>query len=131
MNRSGYSDDGDQWQLIKWRGAVTSALRGKRGQAFLREMVDALDALPVKRLIQNELEAGGEVCALGAVGARRGTPMTGLDPEDSDLIAEVFGISRAMACELMYLNDEGKERYNETPEQRFDRMRKWVGAWTS
>jgi len=47
MSRSGYSDDcDDQWSLICWRGAVKSAIRGKRGQAFLKEMLAALDALP-------------------------------------------------------------------------------------
>lgn len=33
MSRSGYSEDLDMWDLIRWRGAVKSALRGKRGQA--------------------------------------------------------------------------------------------------
>lgn len=32
MSRCGYSDDYDQWALIRWRGAVESAIRGKRGQ---------------------------------------------------------------------------------------------------
>jgi len=130
MSRSGYSDDYDQWATIKWRGAVASAFRGKRGQAFLREMKDALDALPVKRLIRDELEAGGEVCAIGAVGARRGISMNDIDPEDSASIAGAFGISHAMACEIMYENDEGNY-HNETPEQRFIRIRAWLEVWTS
>ena len=131
MSRSGYDDCIDNWKLIKWRGAVTSALRGKRGQAFLREMRDALDALPVKRLITDELVAGGEVCALGAVGVSRGIPMGELDPYDEEYyneIAAIFGISSAMVREIMYLNDEC---FCGTPEQRYERMRKWVGAWTS
>jgi hypothetical protein len=132
MSRSEYGDcDGDQWQLIKWRGAVVSALRGKRGQAFLRELRDALDALPVKRLIKNDLESGGEVCALGAVGRARGTPMAELDPEDHETIAGTFGISNAMAREIMYLNDEYSWSCKETPEERYERMRRWVEAWTS
>ena len=130
MSRSGYNDDGDQWEFIKWRGAVTSALRGKRGQAFLREMKEALDALPVKRIVKNELEIDGEVCALGAVGLRRGIPMTEIDPEDHDTIARTFDISGAMAREIMYLNDEWDWR-EETPEERYARMRRWVEAWTS
>lgn len=44
MSRSGYNDDCDGWALIRWRGAVNSAINGKRGQAFLRELVAALDA---------------------------------------------------------------------------------------
>lgn len=51
MSRSGYVDDGEQWDMIRWRGAVNSAIRGKRGQAFLRELRDALDAMPEKRLV--------------------------------------------------------------------------------
>jgi hypothetical protein len=45
MSRSGYSDDCSGRELVLWRGAVASALRGRRGQAFLRELVDALDAV--------------------------------------------------------------------------------------
>ncbi len=130
MSRSGYGDY-DNWEIIKWRGQVASAMRGKRGQAFLREMRDALDALPVKRLLRDELAAGREVCAIGAVGARRGIAMADIDPEDHDTIAARFGIAHAMACEIMYENDEREAAYNETPEQRFVRMRKWVEAWTS
>ena len=70
MSRSGYSDECDGWDLIRWRGAVASAIRGQRGQAFLREMLSALDAMPEKRLISEELERDGEVCAMGAVGQR-------------------------------------------------------------
>ena len=56
MSRSGYTDDfDDQWALIRWRGAVTSAIRGKRGQEFLREMAAAMDAMPEKSLSQKSL----------------------------------------------------------------------------
>lgn len=45
--------------MIRWRGAVASAIRGKRGQAFLREMLAALDAMPEKRLIAGSLVFDG------------------------------------------------------------------------
>lgn len=45
MSRSGYSEELDQWDLIRWRGQVASAIRGKRGQAFLRAMLAALSLL--------------------------------------------------------------------------------------
>ena len=45
MSRSGYSDDLEPWDLIRWRGAVNSAIKGKRGRALLQKMADALDAL--------------------------------------------------------------------------------------
>ena len=88
MSRSGYSDDSDDsddcndWAFIRWRGAVDSAILGRRGQRLLKEMRQALDAMPVKQLIAEELERDGLVCALGAVGRARGLNMTGIDPED-------------------------------------------------
>ena len=50
MTRSGYDDCGDysDWEIIQFRGAVASAIRGKRGQAFLKNMLVALDELPEK-----------------------------------------------------------------------------------
>ena len=127
MSRSGYSEDIEEWALIRWRGAVASAIRGKRGQAFLREMLAALDAMPEKRLIDCELEVNGEVCALGSVGKARGLDMSELDPEDRYTVANVFGIARAMAAEIVFENDDGAGYWSkETPEARWHRMRAWV-----
>jgi len=129
MNRANYSDDGgcDGWQLIMWRGAVASAIRGKRGQAFLREMLSVLDAMPVKRLIPEQLIEGGEVCALGAVGRARGVPLLDkIVPEDYERLARVFGISQALVREIEYENDGGDYDFEVTPEQRWDRVRRWV-----
>lgn len=106
MSRSGYSDDCDGWALIRWRGAVTSAIKGKRGQAFLRETIAALDALPEKRLVANELEADGQFCTLGAVGRARGCGLAAVDPYDRESVAGLFGISAALAAEIMFENDE-------------------------
>lgn len=129
MSRSGYSDEWNDWASICWRGAVESAIRGRRGQAFLKEMLAALDALPEKRLIAHDLECNGEVCAIGAVGKARGIDMKPLDPEDYGRVADTFGVARAMAQEIVYMNDERVAQYKaETPEQRFDRMRAWVVA---
>ncbi|WP_449106241.1 hypothetical protein [Pseudomonas mohnii] len=94
MSRSGYSDDCGGWDLICWRGAVKSALKGKRGQAFLLELRDALDAMPVKRLIADSLVAEGEFCTIGVVGAKRGVDMAALDPDDREAVGEAFGITR-------------------------------------
>ena len=132
MSRSGYSDDLEQWDLIRWRGAVKSALRGARGQAFLREMLVALDALPDKKLIEGELVDDYDpaaVCAIGAVSRARGLDVTGVDPQDRETVACKFGIAEAMAAEIVYENDEGAGYWsNETAEQRYSRMRKWVEA---
>lgn len=129
MSRSGYTDDIEQWALIRWRGAVTSAIRGNRGQAFLKEMLGALDALPQKRLIREDLQdeyEDGAVCALGAVGRSRGLDMGGVDPDDHETVAKFFGIPHAMACEIMWMNDEHWWRI--TPEERFARVREWVAG---
>jgi hypothetical protein len=137
MSRSNYTDEceSDGWALIRWRGAVASAIHGKRGQAFLREMLAALDALPEKILIAESLIEDGAVCAMGSVGAARGIDMTKLDPEDPDQIAAAFGIAAAMAREIEYVNDECGRRWDdnhgnltrdETPAERFVRVREWV-----
>jgi hypothetical protein len=136
MSRSGYDDDcdydGDAWEFIRWRGQVASAIRGKRGQEFLREMIEALDAMPSKQLISHELQAESEaaevapmVCAIGSVGLKRGVDMRSLDPDDYCKISETFGIAHQLAREIEYMNDEWK--YGpETPEDRWLRMRDWA-----
>lgn len=133
MSRSGYNDDNeDQWQFIRWRGAVTSAIRGKRGQVFLKEMLVALDALPEKKLITGTLQddyEDGAVCALGAVGRRRGVAMDKIvvDEDDDGVNEEIAGlleIPHALACEVMWMNDEAWSHL--TPEARFNRMRRWI-----
>lgn len=127
MSRSGYSDDiDDRWSLIRWRGAVESAIRGKRGQAFLREMLVALNAVQEKGLVTNELiTATGEVCALGAVAVARGLDVKEIDPEDRETVAAKFEIAPALACEIMFLNDEGGP-HKESPWARWFRIRTWV-----
>lgn len=124
MSRSGYSDCCDIWPLICWRGAVNSAIRGKRGQQFLEDLLAALDAMPEKKLIRDELVADGQFCTLGVVGQQRGIDMTDIDPEDRDRVAAAFDIAPAMAAEIVYMNDEYFDR--DTPEQRWQEMRKWV-----
>ena len=127
--RANYSEDLDQWDLIRWRGAVASAIRGKRGQAFLQEILASLDAIPHRRLIAGqlivELLDGEDVCTIGAVGYTRKLKLAHLDPEDSESIARIFGITEALTREIEYINDENGPSH-ETPEQRWFRMRAWV-----
>lgn len=107
MSRSGYSDDmDDHWAHIRWRGAVNSAISGKRGQQALREIAAAMDAMPEKRLTTNELEADGEFCTLGVLGQARGVDLKSVDPEDPEAVAELFNLSPAMVREIVYENDE-------------------------
>lgn len=130
MSRSGYSDDWDwdqesRWANIRWRGQVASAIRGKRGQEMFKEMLQAFDDMPVKELIKNELDCDDGVCALGALGRKRGIDMSGLDPDDSSSVAAAFNIADQLAREVVYMNDENAW-YKETPQERFVRMRRWV-----
>lgn len=125
MSRSGYSEDCAGWELILWRGQVRSAIRGKRGQAFLRDLATALDSMPQRRLIAHELEVDGEVCAIGSLGAQRGIDMSRLDPGDHDQIAATFDIASQLVQEIEYINDYSP-RHDEPPEGRWLRMRKWV-----
>lgn len=137
MSRSGYDDDCDGWSLIRWRGAVKSAMRGARGQAFFKDLAAALDAMPVKRLIAHELQtAEGEFCTIGVLGAARGVDLLKLDPDEPDQVAKEFGIASALAKEVVFENDEcspwygydpeTQTRIRETPEGRWFRMRAWV-----
>lgn len=126
MSRSGYVDDCDMdsWASIRWRGAVASAMKGKRGQDFLRELLAALDALPAKRLIADDLvsEDGAEFCAIGCVGRLRGINMADFDPYDYEHLSKTFGIAESMVREIEFWNDD----VSTTPEQRFELVRAWV-----
>lgn len=125
MNRSAYSDCdwGNEWHTIMWRGAVKSAIRGKRGQEFLIALRDALDSMEDKRLVSEHLEADGQHCALGVVLHARGIdpapisaelgeydPEWGYEGGDEnaywDALSHSLNIAGALAREIMYINDE-------------------------
>jgi hypothetical protein len=130
MSRSGYTEDygdDDPLALGRYLAQVNSSIRGKRGQAFLREMVEALDAMPEKRLVAWELQKGGEVCAIGSVGVRRGVDMSVLDPEDAETVAATFDIAEPLAREIVYENDEAGW-HAESPEARWTRVRAWAAS---
>lgn len=140
MSRSGYSDDLSQSELAMWRGMVTSATRGKRGQALLKELESALVALPRKELCAHEFANAedGQVCALGAVALQRRTSkgMSLVDalkeiekeyPEGcaAEEAADEFNIADCLLQEITFVNDE-RGRYDETTTQRYERVLKWV-----
>ena len=128
MSRSQYSEDLEQQEHAMWRGAVASAIRGKRGQRLLAEMGSALDAMKEKRLVADALVTeDGQVCALGAVGVARGLDMADLHPHDREAVALRFGIADALAAELAYINDEAAP-YD--PADRWVYVRAWVAKQT-
>ncbi len=130
MSRSGYTDDYDNdWSLICWRGQVASAIRGKRGQAFLRDLIEALDAMPEKKLIADNLVSDGGVCAIGAVAVKRGIgpDVAALDTEDDNhrySLARMFNIAHQLVSEIEWMNDDAG--WHDTSEQRWSRMRRWA-----
>lgn len=128
MSRSGYTDDCDNnWAHICWRGAVKSATKGKRGQTFFKELLTALDAMPVKRLITDALQESGGFCTLGVLGHSRGMSMENIDPHEPEQVSKEFDIACSLAQEVVYMNDEWADYYREeTPEQRWQRMRDWI-----
>jgi hypothetical protein len=95
-----------------------------------------MDAMPDKVLITESLIDGdGEVCAIGAVCKSRGLDVSKTDCYCPDSVGKLVGISRIMAAEIAYENDEHEEwkrfgdswkRWAETPAERWVRMRQWV-----
>lgn len=123
MSRHGYTDDCEN--LAMWRGVIASATRGKRGQAFFRALLGALDAMPEKRLVVGELQTEeGAVCALGCLGKARGIDLTSVDTEDWGKLGELFSIAPQLAQEVMYVNDDS--RRVTTPEERWTAVRGWA-----
>jgi hypothetical protein len=124
VSRSGYTDDfdDDHGALAMWRGRVASAIRGRRGQAFFVKLVAALDAMPIKALIADELTDGADRCALGVAMGSDAKALS-LDPESHDEIGAALDISPCLVKEVEYENDDYR---SETPEQRWTRMRAWA-----
>jgi hypothetical protein len=124
MSRHGYSDECEN--VAMWRGVIASASRGKRGQAFFRALVEALDAMPDKRLIADELQTeDGEVCGLGCLARVRGLDLRGVDAEDWSKLGEIFDIASQLAQEVMFMNDAGTCG-PWTPENRWRFVRDWA-----
>lgn len=132
MNRSGYIDDLDSDDILaygRWRAQVKNAIRGKRGQAFLRELAQIMDATPPeqRRLVKNQLiNKQGECCTIGVVCKARGVDVSRIDIEDPSAVGAAVGIAYQLAAEIEFVNDQCESRINETPEQRWERMRKWI-----
>jgi hypothetical protein len=135
MSRAGITDDPtpEQWRM--WglhQQALDLAIAGKRGQTFFRDLIAALDAMPVKRLASSVFVGErGECCAMGAVALhRRLAPAeiaalayddSGDEPMDRGAVAEALDIAPSLATDVAYENDEGA--WSETDEQRWQRMR--------
>lgn len=141
MGRHGYTDDiDDELEAGRWRGMVKSAINGKRGQAMLRDLLAALDAMPEKRLVAGALHTKeGDCCAIGAVCKVRGKDYTVHEEDDeydlqelNETVAHELDVAPCLVQEIEYFNDELGDKYvkgkrvSETPEERWVRMRAWV-----
>lgn len=131
---------------------VDRALKGKKGQTFLREIESALLAMPEKKLIGSAVCEGGQVCLLGAVAVERavkngksradalaelekeakehgqyepeGVNWDEADDETLEYLRSLLGIKQfPLAWTFVHENDECHVR---TPEERYERMLKWV-----
>ena len=129
MSRSRYSDYVDDHLAVgRWRAQVNSAIRGKRGQLFFRNLVIALAVMPKKRLVTSVLQnEDGEVCVLGAALKHAGKECPVSEDEDDfdrDWTATQLDIAIQLVQEAVYENDE--RGWNETPEDRWARMQRWA-----
>lgn len=147
----GYEGDGPEynnaWELHQQAGV--NALKGRRGQAVLKELEAALLALPEKALLQGKLARDGGVCAIGALALKRRMDAgeardaalkwmeDQVDPEDPEDWGEQtnhfakkhLGVVKALAYKISWENDEGGRRAEggkETDQQRYERVLKWV-----
>ena len=145
MSRFGYDPEYDtdygskEFQAAVWDRNYARSLRGRKGQAALRELRDALRALSPRRLIEGFCETtidddGNEVisgvCAIGAMYVARGLPVDNyMQSEDFSSwdtadVGESMGMSNTMAFGIAYRNDE---TYSDlTPESRWWAMYAWV-----
>lgn len=134
MSRSGYDEDYDERfpnSLELYRSSVAQATRGKRGQEFFKALVEALDAMPEKALIAEELETPeGAVCAIGALGRAKNIPMSDLDPEDAFSVGKRFNIAECLTREVVFMNDEVGFGI-QSPQSRWARMRAWAQSQIS
>jgi len=126
MSRHGYIDDLDPLTLGQWRGRVASAIRGARGQRLLRDLREALDAMPEKRLISQKMVDDDEaVCALGCVWRHRGVDgLSEVDSSEHDVIGRALDIAPCLVQEIEFINDDWGDC--ETPESRWRTVSRWV-----
>jgi len=137
-SRFGWDDEGTvSWDF--WEVIVSRSLAGKRGQAALAELEEALLALPERRLTSGMLAEGGKVCAIGAAVAYHRAKKEGRLIEDvieelgerfvesayeTSEYGQMIGFPSSLAWHFAWLNDE--EFHNVSEEERYTRMLAFV-----
>lgn len=125
--RFNYSEDEDfDGQFELYEANCSRSLCGKKGQAELRILRDALLAMPKKELIHEALhDEDGGMCAIGAYAQAKGVDIKTLDPEDAtDEVGQEAGMPRLVAWTVVMKNDIDFDRH--TPEKRYQAMLNWV-----
>jgi hypothetical protein len=130
-----YDDDSDPSQEGLAAGALRSAIRGKRGQRFIRDLVQALDALPLPELAAGALEdeETGCCCAFGAVRRFRGADAVPLwfHPMEEDMnpdnLVEPFNVSKTLAWSVVQANEDGMIGNDKSTRRlRWKQVRDWA-----
>ncbi len=125
--RINWSDEEDySGQFDLWQANCERSMRGKKGQAELKELRTALLALPEKRLIHELLEdEDGGVCAIGAYAKHKGVDLTNFDVDsNTDDAGIAGGMPPLVAWKVVEMNDLQFDHMN--PEQRYEKMLAWV-----
>ncbi len=138
-------------QFALWDANCRRSIRGKAGQAALREFESALLALPDKRLIHGSLtDDDGGVCAIACYAKHKGLDLSKFDPEyESDEVGIAAGMPKLVAWKVVALNDlmldtvwevaegpieRGHGSYkggialvrDMTPEERYEKVLEWT-----
>lgn len=140
--RFGYDGDWEAMPYEMWQHNLELAIGGKRGQAALRELRDALVALPERKLISGALcrvnPAGPPTfCVVGALAYHKRTKLgerpeeviesllgDDIGPEETAQAGRRIGLVWTLAWELGFKNDE--EYRGLTDEQRFEKFLAWT-----
>ena len=149
MRFEGDYDEQFPGQFMLWEANLERHFSGAAGQAKLRELRDALLALPEPRLIETRLaDEQGNVCALGALALQHrvnhGEDRAKVLAEMAEAIrdeggwvdswdaeeqtreeAERVGCKLPLIVTVAWENDFGPSS-KETPEERYTRMLAWV-----
>ena len=136
MSRSGYSYYGEAIGNL-YRANVERSLAGKRGQKYLRKLIEALDAMEVKELHAIHPDDDGlfeennvcKPCTLGAVALREGwEDPTNISASYHEGLGKRLNVPSMLIAEVEWENDEGGPQWyrSESPEERWARMRAWA-----
>ena len=127
FNADDYEGDYPDLDYGRWEKNLRAAIAGRRGQKVLRELREALLALPGpgRRLIRSELATpDGEVCAVGCLIAYKRAMAKGTSPaEEAAMLAE----EDPYPLSMYHLSDDGEYvRIIERPAGKWTAEDGWV-----